>query len=295
MSISPLNDLELQNDIETVDGLPVNREVMFTDKKGRHKPGVEKRQRKLIKQCHFIKPFLEPGETIQRVTTGCSPMTFGEQFFTGWIIFYIKRAMFIFTDRRIFHVPSTAGFKYRKSIAQIRFDDCRELSVKRHVMRAHYNNGDKEKFYYIPGPDRGVLQRFLSQAATGSEKGRRTHLCPTCQAPLSPKVYQCASCAQEFKTRKDATLLSWVFPGGGYFYTGHYLLGVSDAITELLLTFFVVMSLMNVQSEGGFFPAVMFGFILVIEKLMTVSHALGWIDEFIPIERPGLARAVRSE
>ena len=290
MTISPFDQLPPEKVETSADGFPINPDVMFTDKKSRHHNRIEKRQRKFLEQCRFLAPFLEPGETIQRITTGCSPISIWEQLLSGWIVFYMKRAMFIFTDRRIFHVPTNMNFKYRGSIAQIRYADCQSLTVSRHVLKVRYNNGSTEKFIYIPGPDRAVLKNFLTGVTTGSEQEPRTHLCPNCTAKLPPKVDNCAACGQQFKSRSRATKLSWMFPGGGYFYTGHPLMGFSDAVTEVILTVLLVASIVSITKGEPAFPAALFGFILVIEKLMTVHHAIGWIEEFIPIEKPGIQR-----
>jgi len=40
-------------------GLPVDREILFSNYKGIYKKRVEKRQRKLIVKISFLKPFLK--------------------------------------------------------------------------------------------------------------------------------------------------------------------------------------------------------------------------------------------
>ena len=78
--------------------LPVNTDVLFSNHKNIYKQTIEKRQRKLLRKISFITPFLHQGETILCITTGCSPVPVIEQFLTGWIVFYLKRSLFIFTD-----------------------------------------------------------------------------------------------------------------------------------------------------------------------------------------------------
>ena len=129
--------------------LPVNTDVMFTNHKNIYKPAIEKRQRKLLQKISFIKPFLHDGETILCVSTGCSPASLIEQFLTGWIIYYLKRSLYIFTNERIFHIPTKKDFSYRSSIAQILYSDCQSITIKGRNLTAIYKNGTKDKFFYL--------------------------------------------------------------------------------------------------------------------------------------------------
>lgn len=72
---------------QNVLGLPVDRNIIFSNHKGAYKHGTEKRQTKLFQKISFIKPFLKEGARILLVTTGCSTMSIMEQFLTGWIVF----------------------------------------------------------------------------------------------------------------------------------------------------------------------------------------------------------------
>jgi len=69
---------------QNVLGLPVDRDIIFSNHKNTYKKGVEKRQTKLFQKISLLKPFLKEGEKILLVTTGCSPMTIMEQLLTGW-------------------------------------------------------------------------------------------------------------------------------------------------------------------------------------------------------------------
>ena len=100
-------------------GLPVDREVLFSNHKGIYKKRIEKRQRKLIVKLSFLKPFLKNNEHIQLVTTGYSPLNSLAQYLTGFIFIYLKRSLFVFTNYRILHIPATSSYKYNNSIAQV--------------------------------------------------------------------------------------------------------------------------------------------------------------------------------
>ncbi len=128
-------------------GFPVDSDFLFSDHRNIYIKGIEKRQTKLIKQISFIKPFIKKGEKILLVTTDCSPMSFLEQFLTGWIVFYLKRSLFVFTNKRIFHIPTTSNYTYRNSIAKILYADCQTIEIKGSALVVKYKNGKKEKFY----------------------------------------------------------------------------------------------------------------------------------------------------
>ncbi len=268
--------------------LPVNTDVMFTNHKNVYKPAIEKRQRKLLQKISFIKPFLHDNETILCVSTGCSPASLIEQFLTGWIIYYLKRSLYIFTNERIFHIPTKKDFSYRNSIAQILYADCQSLAIKGRNLTAAYKNGVKDKFFYLSENKKikNLLQEMPMDSQT-SPTMERTHLCPRCTNTLIAEQYTCPTCALEFKDKEQARKISIIYPGGGYFYTGHPFLGVCDALTETYLTFLVIITFIAALSgaEGGFFPPIFISIIFAIEKVMTVYHSNHFIKEYIPMDR----------
>jgi hypothetical protein len=271
-------------------GLPVDTAVLFSNHKNIYKRGVEKRQRKLLGKISFILPFLNRGEKILHVTTGCSPVSAVEQLLTGWIVFYLKRSLFVFTNMRIFHIPTTQNFSYRGSIAQILYSDCRKISVKWSTLTVEYKNGKKEKFLYIAGRERKKLKAILENAPVQgrpSDTPERTHLCPRCTNRLIKDVFTCPHCSLEFKDRATARKISIIYPGGGYFYTRHPFLGLGDALTELYLTILVLAVLSSVITGNvEAVPAlVIVSFILALEKALTVFHSNHFINEFIPKDR----------
>ncbi len=269
--------------------LPVDRDILFSNHKNVYKKGIEKRQTKLIKKIPFIKPFLRDSEKIFLLTTGCSPVSFLEQFLTGWIVFYLKRSLFVFTNKRIFHIPIKLGYSFRNSIAQILYADCQSIVLKRGTLVVVYKNGKKEKFLYIAGKERKKIKTLLDplpMESEGSEKLERTHLCPRCTKELIYEKYTCPNCHLEFKDKNTVKKLSLLYPGGGYFYTRHPVLGISDALTEILLIFLLIISFVETLQgvEGSVFMFLFWSISLVIEKAVTVFHSNHFIKEYITEE-----------
>ena len=219
---------------------------MFADHAGVHKPRIEKKQRKLAEKVTFLKDFLEDGEQLLAITTAVSPTSFLEQWTTGFIFVYIKRCMLVFTDRRIFHIPTTSSFDYRESVAEIRYGDLESIAQKGSRLKIAYKSGVKELFLYVRRSERkkirALLQATESHGSSGTA-GNRVHLCPKCTHVLEADRFDCPGCGKEFKSRTKARKLSLWLPGGGYFYTGHPYLGIIDAVIELLFLAIIIGSL----------------------------------------------------
>jgi hypothetical protein len=292
---------------QIVCGLPVDARILFSDKKGIYRPRIEKSRTKLLQRLGFLSRFLDADEKILLVTTACSPFTTLEELTIGaaWVV-AVKRALLVFTNKRLFHIPATSSFKYRGSIAQILYEDCRRLHVKRSALVAEYHNGRKERFLYIPGGDRGIIKRFgiePNESDRPSENPQRNHLCPCCTQVLPTGVDECPSCGQEFKKKAEALRYSLLIPGGGYFYTGHPWMGAMDALVESYLLIATLGAFVSgLRGDPRAWPvAIVLAFFSALEKALTVYHSNSFLAEFIPKDRKSLlseqtaaARAVES-
>jgi len=268
---------------DSLGGLKIDSATMFADHKGVHKPRIEKKQRKLAEKVTFLKDFLEDGEQLLAITTAVSPTSFIEQWTTGFIFVYIKRCMLVFTDRRVFHIPTTTGFDYRESVAEIRYGDLESIAQKGSRLKIAYKTGGKDLFLYVRGSERKKIRALLevgNRLAAPGATGNRTHLCPKCTHVLEVDRFDCPGCGKEFKNRTKARNLSLWLPGGGYFYTGHPFLGVMDAMIELLFLVIIAASLIN----GEWAVAGIFGVLLAVEKAITVYHANHFVKEYLPVE-----------
>ncbi len=276
--------------IRTAASLPVDADVCFSNHKNIHKPRIEKNQRKLLEKLSFLRPFLMPDESIRLVTTGCSPFSFLEQFFGGAIMQVYKRALFVFTNFRILHIPVKSDYAYRDSIAQILYGDCAELAIKGWTLVAKYADGTTEKFSCIRGKERKKIKALLKNLPADklqSPEARRTHLCPRCTHPLIHDQYVCPACELQFKTKSEARRISLIYPGGGYFYTRHFLLGGIDAIVETWLSVLLIFAVINAftNTTESLFLVVFFALALAIEKSVTIFHSNRFVEEYLPVPR----------
>jgi hypothetical protein len=289
MKSDSANHAAILHQEESLD-LPLDREILFSNHKGTYTERIEKRQTRLLKNVAFLNNFLKEDEKILLITPGCSPASILEQFLTGWIIIYLKRSLFIFTNKRIFHIPTKRNYSYRHSIAHILYPDCDSIQLKGSKFVVVYKNGKKEKFIYIARNERKKIKALLptiSFEGYPRERQKRVHLCPRCTKELEEEKYVCPHCFLEFKEKDKAKKISLIYPGGGYFYTRHPFLGMSDAIVETILLVLVILSLIDVTKgvEGSWVELFIFGIALVIEKAISVYHANHFIKEFIPKEK----------
>jgi len=273
-------------------GLPVDKETLFSNHKKIYKKRIENRQRKLIVKLPFLKPFLKTGEKILLVSTGYSPITSLAQYATGFLFVYLKRSLFVFTNHRIFHVPTTPNYQFKDAIAQIYYDGCQSISLKGGTLVVQYAKfGKMEKFRAIALSERKKIRALLKSkpfSGTKTQLGERFHLCPQCTRPLSIGKYVCESCQLKFKNKIVAYIIAIIFPGGGYFYTRHYLIGLLNAIVETFLLAYIAVTLQNVLNkiEGSLKYLAMMGAIYLAVKIISVIHSTHFIEEFIPRKKP---------
>jgi hypothetical protein len=272
-------------------GIPVDRKILFSNHKNVYKKNIEKRQRKLIVKIPFIKPFIKENERVLLITTGYSPISTIEKYLIGWLFIYLKRSLFVFTNKRIFHIPTTPNYSYRNSITQILYSHCKSIYMSGKSLVVDYAKyGKEEKFIGIAGKEKNKIKQLLQTIHLEAKEGKasnRTHLCPRCTNELSKDNYVCESCKLKFKTNALAIIISIIFPGGGYFFTRQYFVGTIAALTEIVLLIYFASSLVNTLNgaDNGIFSLVIYAFAILFVKAISILHSLDFIKEFIPKQK----------
>lgn len=267
-------------------------EFAFTNHKGVKKNSIIKMQTRLLSRIDGIMSnALHGNERVLFVTSAVSPVSIIEQLTMGWIIFVVKRCCLVFTDRRIIHLPMTSQFKPKAQIAEINYGDI-AATKSRGGLWFEYKDGSKERFLAIKGWVRKKMLSIIQEkmtVASPSVVQKRCHLCPRCHDHLQDGIYRCKNCRLEFKDMATANKMSWLYPGGGYFYTGHPWLGIGDFFFEAMLLYYsltlmIEASLLENADMSAFLWILsgLLGFGLLIEKLITIHHARHFIKEFIP-------------
>jgi hypothetical protein len=269
-------------------GLPVERDVIFADYKGNYKKRTEKQQRKLLVKSTFIKFFLKPDERILCLTTGFSPVSILEQLLTGPAFLFFKRALFVFTDRRILHIPTRFNHSPRSAISQISYDDCSMIHLKGRSLMVTYKNNKQECFHYLGRKEKKKISTLLNNITPKLKEAgslqQRVYLCPGCAEILNARESACPACKMAFKSSLKTMLTSLLIPGGGYFYNFYTLPGVIVGLLELSLIAYLAYRLISLNAG----TAADFGMIglllglLVMEKFITTYHTRHLIEDFIP-------------
>jgi hypothetical protein len=271
-------------------GLPVDRQLIFTNSGGYYKKSMEKRQRKLISRVAFLRYFMHYGEKLLFLSTGYSPIGILEQVLTGPLFLFFKRAVFIFTDKRIIHIPTRFNRAHRRALSQILYADCHRIELHGRTLEVTYQDGKQEHFPYMGTPEARKLQKILSRLPIGngqpSENPHRTSLCPKCHTLLADGSETCPACDLAFKTGLKARLRSLMLPGGGYFYSRYPLPGMVSAGIELLLIglyVFICLDFGNGLTYASTLLPIM-GAAYLVMKLITAFHAHLLVQSSIPEE-----------
>ncbi|RJQ86162.1 MAG: hypothetical protein C4519_02320 [Desulfobacteraceae bacterium] len=268
--------------------VPVDRDAIFSNHKGVYKRRIENRQRKLIVKSTFIRHFLQPGEHIRCLTTGYSPVSAIEQTLTGPAFLFFKRALLVFTDRRILHIPTRFNRSPRGAISQIAYEDCALLDIKGRSLQVRYKNGPREVFSFIGRMEKKKLRLLLSGLRLSPhQSGRlqgRVHLCPGCTCVLPAAATCCGSCRLAFKTPFKARLWSVLIPGGGFFYGGYPLAGIVTAVSEIALKAFVLFTWLEMSKggAGGYGSMAVAAGGLIVEKLISAFYAKQLVQDYVP-------------
>ena len=273
-------------------GLPVDRNILFSNHKEVYKKRTEKRQRKLFVKIGSLKPFLRRNESILLVTTGYSPLNSPAQYLTGFVFSYLKRSIFVFTNQRIIHLPTTSTYKYKNSIAQIAYTGCQSIVMKGGTLIVQYAKfGRVEKFKAIAVRERkkirALLKKNIPLSGTKGHLAGRIHLCPRCAHRLVEKKYECANCQLNFKSRFVAAILAILVPGGGYFYVRQFLIGALDAVLELFLLIYSVFLIRDFydQVPVSMIYLVVIPLLFLYIKITAIIHSNHFTAEFIPTQK----------
>lgn len=269
-------------------GKPVARDILFSNYRGIYKKKVEKRQRLLLSKIPFINFFLEDGELITLITSGYAPLTRLERFLLRCLTVFQRRALFVFTDRRVLYIPTTFTYGYRYSVAEIRYANCKSIQVIGRALVFMFHNGGFQQFPYIGRKERRKLRAFVGNFAlgvnpTGSQN--MTYLCARCGATIPNNSASCPKCRLRFWTAAKAGKMALLIPGGGYFYMGNTLYGVASAIMELLLAFLLILSVVDIYQgfKGSVLSAILLSMALAGIKAVSFFHSQDLVKGCFPV------------
>jgi len=234
----------------SIAGVPVREDVLFTNAKGDEKPGLRKAGETALDKLKGVLPrVLEPGETVLYITGAVAPLSVFEQLTLGWYAMQLKGVTLVFTDRRMLRFRRKSkgwrDWEWNRGVQSAQWSDVAEAKVKGWLARTltlKYKTGKKETYRITgmgPGKKTGMVIAALFPAGTGpagAPSGQDVvSQCPECIKPLTPRVYQCAGCGTTFKNERTLLWRNFLIPGGGYLYTGWTTLGLLQIIPDVAL------------------------------------------------------------
>jgi hypothetical protein len=289
-------------------GVSIREDAAYTNAKGKEKGGIRKRTEKAIEKLQdHLRKILEPEEAVFCAIRARLPVNFFEQFILGWLAEFTDAGIFVLTNRRLLFFLATRNGSWRRSVRSVRLGDIESANVKTFLgakLELQYRDASKDCYWRLRGDDAKRLKEMLgailpASAGERSPAGGRVHMCPQCLAPLSARSYRCANCSQNFKDEKVMIRRTWLFPGAGYFYSGHPGLGVLDFLIETAVLIEILyfgaagLGLVRMETHPGEAPmtpgaawvaaAILVG-LLVGKKLLTVRHCRRFIREFVPVK-----------
>jgi len=269
-------------------GKPVDRDILFSNHRGIYNKKVEKRQRRLLIKIPFINSFLENGELITLITSGYAPLTRLERFLLRYLTVFQRRALFVFTDRRVFYIPTTFTYGYRYSVAEIRYANCKSIQVVGRSLVFMFHNGGFEQFPYIGRKERRKIRAFVGNVALGvnpTGAQNMAYLCARCGATIPSNSALCPKCRLRFWTAAKAGKMALLIPGGGYFYMDNTLYGLASAILELLLAVLLILSGVDMYRgfTGSVLAVILLSMALAGTKAVSFFHSQDLVQGCFPV------------
>lgn len=275
----------------SVFGLPVDRNIIFSNHKNVYRKKIETRQRKLIVKISFLKFFLHSDENLLLLTTGYSPTTFWELLLTFPMFFFFKRALLVFTTKRIFHIPTSFGYAYRQTISQIRYSDCHRIQTKGRLLVLDCKNGQKQVFSDIAATELKKIKQLIPHLPIKEGLNPDTEiqsLCPSCANGLPEDLKECPKCSLRFKSRERGIISSILVPGGGFFYSRHPIYGLLMGVVELAIIASIILAGLYLNpeiSQNKILLMTFMAIILISVKALNAYHTNMLIEYPIPKKR----------
>jgi hypothetical protein len=289
-------------------GVSIREDAAYTNAKGKEKGGIRKRTEKAIEKLQdHLRKILEPEEAVFCAVRAQLPVNFLEQFVLGWLAVVTDAGILVLTNRRLLFFLVTRNGSWKRSVRSVRLGDIQTANVKTFLgakLELQYQDGSKDHYWKLRGDDAKRLKEMLA-AILPASSGERSpaqgmvHLCPQCLTPLNAASCRCANCGQNFKDEKVMIRRTWLFPGAGYFYSGHSGLGVLDFLIEAFLLIEILyvgaeaLGFVQMETSPGQAPvtsraawvtaAILVG-ILVGKKVLTIRHCRRFIREFVPVK-----------
>ena len=284
---------------DTLGGVSIRSDVLFTTDTGEQKESVQKRTGKILQKLSpVLQRILPPGESILYAMPARSPLSVVEQLTAAWWTALLAACVIVVTNKRILFLPVKRDGNWRQSVRAVHWGDLEEVKAKGLLVRNvtfKFKNGTKSTYTNFRRGDAKKLTAIAS-ALIPASSGEQTaahgpvQLCPDCCGVLTERQYSCTSCGLGFKNEKTMVQRSIFLPGGGYFYTGHPLIAILPAIVETILIVDILLilfaGLASPKAVPDLFAGLLgLGIFWALETAVTILHCRRYVRDFIPEKR----------
>ena len=250
------------------DGSPYNYEDIFRTDTWRSRRLSKRKLRALKRVDESLQAMLDEGERVFFLTFG-STVGFWESYFAGWIVYYLNQRVIALTTQRMLLMQISSGYRPRPLRFQLVYDAI--VRVKGTLLgntKIRARNGKSYLFTRVPKADRKYIQQLVEelrddQPASPSNAVAMENLCPHCHRAVAGRPRRCPECGGRFKSASVAGWLSFLFPGLGDLYLGHW----KFAIFEILCGAFIWLAFVLTDPETTRSPAdiaVEAGFVVLV-------------------------------
>lgn len=199
---------------------------------------LSKKKFKLLKEIDSqIRAMLNENEKVQFISWGVdTPLI--DQFFIGWVLYYINRMAFVFTTERILLLQISTRNKPLALKGQIRYPAIAKSGHTIFGDKIEFQSGKTRVFIQVPKKDRKfmhtLIENLRSTTSTPAiDVKEKENLCPYCYVAVEGFPQSCPHCQKTFKSANKAGWLSLLFPGFGDFYLGHRFFAILEILGAL--------------------------------------------------------------
>ena len=239
-------------------GVPLREDVSFTNAHGANGGSLNNRAKWALKHLQVpLGKVLEPDEVVLFLTPGQKMADAPERYMLGVGYRVLTRAWLILTNRRLLHLSLRWNGQWNRNLRSARWGDVKEFQITgrfRGKLLLKYHGGSCETYWHIPKQAMAKLRILLDtllpagRGETSAAKGMAS-FCPQCLAGLTPGVYECPNCRLKFKDDRGALLHGLMVPGGGYFYIGLNLMGITHAFVDVSMLLSAIVSVLALMGK----------------------------------------------
>lgn len=273
MMHSPFSNARSYRDLLNVrdNTSPYQFDSLFSDS-GWGNRALSRKKFKLLRRIdEKLRSVLGPEELVFLVTSG-SAVSFWEQMFLGWAMFYINRTAVILTSSRILLMQIDSRLRPRELLSQIQYRSIKKIGRTPFGNTAvKLENGKSIVFTRIARKDRKAIGAVVDRIRDKNDEmpGQREgleKLCPYCFEPVAARPVECPHCGGGFKSPTRAGILSLILPGLGDIYLGHWKL----AIAELLVISLIWLGAVIPDPKGP--PVTVVEFVVTAFFILLIFH-----------------------